>query len=63
MKMDVLESIGREYEWVLQTCSGFAGGSRETRRAQRPGAPGPGDWSEPGGPGEARRSRDIPRDK
>jgi hypothetical protein len=63
LKMDVLESIGREYEWVLQTCSGFAGGSRETRRAERSGATGPGEWSEPGGPGEARRSRDIPPDK
>ena len=28
LKMDLLESIGREYEWVLQTCSGFGGRNR-----------------------------------
>ena len=36
LKMDLLESIGREYEWVLQTSASVSG------------------------PGEARRSRDIP---
>jgi hypothetical protein len=30
MKMDLLESIGREYDWVLQTCSAVVGQSRGT---------------------------------
>jgi hypothetical protein len=68
LKMDLLESIGREYEWVLQTSArllrpGEVGRSREMRRAERSGATGGREGSEPGGPGEARRSRDIPPDK
>jgi hypothetical protein len=56
MKMDLLYSIGREYDWVLQTCA-------QMPRAERSGARGPREWSERGGPGEARRSRDIPPEK
>jgi hypothetical protein len=56
LKMDSLESIAREYEWVLRTCAALP-------RAERSGAKGPREWSERGGPGEARRSRDIPPEK
>ena len=65
LKMDLLESIGREYDWVLRTCSGFAG----MRRAEGSGATGRPEvaegreWSEPWGPGEARRRRDSPPDE
>jgi hypothetical protein len=54
--MDLLYSIGREYDWVLQTCA-------QMPRAERSGARGPREWTERGGPGEARRSRDIPPEK
>jgi hypothetical protein len=70
MKLDLLESIGREYEWVLQTSASISppGEARRTSdippgtRAERSGATGTREWSERGGPGEARPSRDIPPD-
>jgi len=39
LKMDLLESIGREYDWVLQTCASFDPGEARRSRAIPPDKP------------------------